>query len=261
MKYALITGATSGIGYESACIAAQKHINLALVGRNTSKLEQLKTEWEREYSINVKIITCDLSEANAVEYITETLNTAGFRPDVLINNAGFGLFGKFEDTDIRKETDMLQVNIVALTRLTKVIFRQMAEQGYGLILNLASVAGFMSGPLMSVYYASKAYVLSFSQALAEEAKGTGVGVTALCPGPTDSNFMNNAGLNSSMLFKSFGKLPSSREVAEFGFKSMEKKKTVAIHGTVNRLMIFFIRFLPRKMVTRMVHYVQRPTSP
>ncbi len=257
MKYALVTGATSGIGYELAEIAAEKQINLILVGRNNDKLLQLKMEWERSYSIQVNIICCDLSETNAVEQIITSLQSLNIDVDILINNAGFGFFGKFDETDIQKETDMLQVNVVALTQLTKAIYQQMIKKGHGYILNIASVAGFMPGPLMAVYYASKSYVLSFSQALANEAKGTGVSVTVLCPGPTETNFVKNAELESSMLFKSFGKLPTAKEVATFGFESMEKKKTVAIHGTMNRMMIFFIRFLPRKVVTNMVRYVQR----
>lgn len=260
MKYALITGATSGIGYEAAHIAAQKKYNLILSGRNESKLNQIKEEWERVYSIKVEVIVCDLSEPNAAEYILNAVNIESKQIDILINNAGFGLFGPFKDTDINKEIDMINVNIVALTQLTKPIFNQMLDRGNGYIMNMSSIAGFMPGPLMSVYYASKAYVLSFSQALAKEAEGTGVGITVLCPGPTDSNFLSNAKLQNSMLFKSFGKLPSSKDVAQFGFRSMEKKKTLAIYGRSNRLMIFMLRFLPRKAVTTIVNYIQRPIS-
>ena len=254
---ALITGATSGIGYEMAHIAAQKQFDLILVGRNEEKLIQTKVEWERAYSVRVDIIRCDLSKPNAIDRVIEALQTLQFSVDVLINNAGFGLFGNFDETDSEKENNMLQVNIVFLTQLTKYIYRQMKEKGRGNILNVASVAGFMPGPLMSVYYASKAYVLSFSQALANEAKGTGISVTVLCPGPTETNFVRNAELESSMLFKSFGKLPDAKDVATYGFKCMEKKKTIAVYGTINRLMVFFLRLLPRKTITGMVRYVQR----
>lgn len=257
VNYALITGASSGIGFELARIAAQKSINLILVARNGSKLQTMKQEWEKEFSIQVVVFPCDLSKSNAAEEIENMLDQNNLSPDILINNAGFGLFGNFNETDIDKETEMLEVNIVALTQLSKVIYHRMVKKGYGKIMNIASIAGFMPGPLMAVYYASKAYVLSFSQALANEAKGTGVSITVLCPGPTESNFVSNASLESSMLFKSFGKLPLAKEVANYGFESMMKGKTLAIHGTTNRLMIFFSRFIPRKALTSMVRYVQR----
>lgn len=257
MKCALITGATSGIGYELAHIAAQKRIDLILVGRNEEKLTQTKIAWEKEYAIRVNIIRCDLSEPDAIEQMIESLQSLAVQVDVLINNAGFGLFGEFDETDMQKENNMLQVNVVFLTQLTKYLYRQMKEQKHGYILNVASVAGFMPGPLMAVYYATKAYVLSFSQALSNEAKGTGVSVTALCPGPTETNFAGNAALESSMLFKSFGKLPGAKEVAAYGFRCMEKKKAITIYGTMNRAMVFLTRFLPKKMVCNMVRYVQR----
>jgi short-subunit dehydrogenase len=256
-SYALITGASNGIGLELARLAASKGYNLILVARNETKMNRLKQEWETQYAIRIEIFPCDLSETGMAEKIAEFLALHQIVPDMLINNAGFGLFGAFDRTDGQRESDMLQVNIAALTQLTKIIYRQMLQRQSGHIMNVASVAGFMPGPLMSVYYASKAYVLSFTRALANEAKGTGVNVTALCPGPTETNFEKTANLSASKLFKSFGKLPSAKEVARFGFRSMEKGKTVAVYGTVNRLMVFFVRLLPGKTVTSMVRYVQR----
>lgn len=256
--YALITGASSGIGLELAKIAAEKKYDLLLVARNADTLNRLKEEWESTYSVNVIVCPCDLSHENAVEEIAGFIRERELNIDILINNAGFGLFGKFDETDLAQETAMINVNVRALTQLTKIVYKQMIEQKQGKILNLASLAGFMPGPLMSVYYASKAYVLSFSQALANEAKGTGVSVTVLCPGPTNSNFEKNAQLDASMAFRRFGKIPEAKEVAEYGFRMMEKGKAVAIYGFLNKFLVFSIRFVPRKWVTGMVKYVQKP---
>lgn len=258
--FTLITGASSGIGLELARIAAQKGQNLILVARNEKILNNLKEEWERSFPIQVKVFACDLSENHAVDSIVHFLQLNKLQVNVLINNAGFGLFGKFDETDLEKEAAMMQVNMVALTQLSKYIYREMLSLGKGQILNVASIAGFMPGPLMSVYYASKAFVISFSQALAKEAKGTGVSVTVLCPGPTHSNFEKNADLSSSMLFKSFGKLPTSKDVATFAFRKMEKGKTLAIHGNINRLLIFCMRFIPRNWITSIVNYIQRSST-
>ena len=259
-RYALITGASSGIGLEFARIAAKNRMNLILLARSTDKLMSLRTEFESLYSIKVLAVACDLSDPDAAGKIAELLHTRNIVPDVLINNAGFGLYGAFDQTDGDIEADMIQVNIAALTELTKIIYRQMLRRGAGRILNVASVAGFMPGPLFSVYYATKAYVLSFSKALAEEARGTGVGVTVLCPGPTVTNFEANASAEGSKLFKSFGKLPTGKQVAEYGWRSMMRGKTVAVHGWKNRWMVFLIRFLPQKTVARMVKTVQAPSG-
>ncbi len=259
-SYALITGATSGIGLELASIAASKGNNLVLVARNEEKLTQLKKEWEAKFSVRVEVFPCDLSEADAPERIAAMLESKQIVPGILINNAGFGVFGSFDQTDLKRETDLIQVNIMALTRLTKLVYRKMVGQGPGKIMNVASVAGFMPGPLMAVYYASKAYVLSFSQALANEAKDCRITVTTLCPGPTKTSFEDAAGLSSSMLFKSFGTLPSAAQVAAYGYKCMEKGKTVAIYGKSNRQMVFLLRFVPRKWVTDMIRHIQRKTN-
>ncbi len=254
----LITGASSGIGLELARIAASNQMNLILLARNAEKLMRLRTELESLYPIKVLAVGCDLSNPDATKKIAVLLHDRNIVPDILINNAGFGLYGPFDKTDADVEADMIQVNIVALTELTKIIYRKMLQRGSGRILNVASVAGFMPGPLMAVYYATKAYVLSFSEALAAEAKGSGVHVTVLCPGPTVTNFETNASAEGSKLFKSFGKLPTGKQVAEYGWRCMMKGKTTAVHGRKNRWMLFFIRLLPRKAVTGMVKKVQAP---
>jgi len=256
-EYALITGASNGIGLELARIAASNNMNLILLARNAEKMMQLRTELEELYPIKVLAVGCDLTDPDAVEKIAFLLQTRGIVPDILINNAGFGMYGPFDRIGTDTEESMIQLNITSLTELTKVIYRQMRSRGSGKILNVSSIAGFMPGPWMAAYHATKAYVLSFSEALAVEAKGSGVTVTALCPGPTETNFENRASAGSGIkVFKKFGKLPTAAQVAQFGWKSMMKGKTVALHGGLNRWLVFLIRFLPRKTVANMAGKMQ-----
>ena len=258
-EYALITGASGGIGMELARIAASNNMNLILLARNSEKLMQLRAELEQLYSVKVLAVGCDLAEPETVEKIKCLLHGRGIVPDILINNAGFGIYGPFDRIGSETEESMIQLNIASLTSLTKIIYRQMRSKGKGKILNVSSIAGFMPGPWMSVYHATKAYVLSFSEALAAEAKGSGVTLTALCPSPTETNFENRASTGAGIkVFQKFGKLPTARQVAEYGWKSMMKGKTVAIHGGLSRLLIFLIRFLPRKTVANMASKIQSP---
>jgi short-subunit dehydrogenase len=256
-EYALITGASSGIGLELAKIAAANNMNLVLSARNTEKLTQLKTEWEGLYSIKVWVVGCDLAEKDAAEKITAWLQQHYIVPNILINNAGFGMYGSYEQLDAVSEQKMIQLNIASLTALTKTLYGQMRRRGKGKILNVSSIAGFMPGPWMAVYHATKAYVLSFSEALAVEAKGSGVSVTALCPGPTETNFENRASDGAGIkAFQKMGKVPTAQQVAQYGWEKMMKGKTVVIHGGLNRLLLFFIRFMPRKMVTNITGKMQ-----
>jgi len=258
-EYALITGASSGIGMELARIAASNNMNLILLARNAEKLMQLRTELEELYPIKVLAVGCDLADPDTIEKIKTLLHGRNIVPDILINNAGFGMYGPFDRIGTETEESMIQLNIASLTGLTKVIYRQMRSRGKGRILNVSSIAGFMSGPWMAVYHASKAFVLSFSEALAVEAKGSGVTVTALCPGPTETNFENRASTGAGIkAFKKFGKLPTAAQVAKYGWKMMMKGKTVAIHGKKFRCLIFLTRFLPRKMVAKIAGRMQAP---
>ena len=251
-EYALITGASNGIGLELARTAASNNYNLILLARNAEKMMQLRAELEELYPIKVLAVGCDLTDPDAVEKVAALLQTRGIVPEILINNAGFGMYGPFEKIGTDTEENMIQLNITSLTDLTKVMYRQMRSRGSGKILNVSSIAGFMPGPCMSVYHATKAYVLSFTEALAVEAKGSGVTVTALCPGPTETNFENRASAGAGIsAFKKFGKLPTAAKVAQYGWKSMMKGKTVAIHGKQNRRMVFFSRFLPRETVANL----------
>ena len=257
VEYALITGASSGIGLELARIAASNNINLILLARNSEKLMQLRAELEELYPVKVLAVGCDLTKSDSVEKIAALLNGRGIIPDILINNAGFGMYGLFDRIGTETEENMIQLNVTSLTELTKIIYRQMRSRGKGKILNVSSIAGFMPSPWMAVYHATKAYVLSFSEALAVEARGSGITVTALCPGPTESNFENRASAGAGIkIFQKSGKLPTSKEVAEYGWKSMMKGITVAVHGRKYRWLLFLIRFLPRKLVTIMTGNIQ-----
>jgi len=254
-NYALVTGATSGIGYEFAKLCAKDGYNLIIVARNQTKLNEIKTEFEKQFKISVLLIEKDLSKPGAAAELYKFLIENKIELKVLINNAGFGLFGKYYETDSAKESEMIQLNIVALTELTKLIVKEMVKQKSGYILNVASVAGFQPGPLMSVYYATKAYVLSFSQAIACELKDKGVVVSVLCPGATESNFFNAASMEESKLVKG-KKLPTSKEVAEYGYKSLFEQKTVAVHGFQNKFLVFMGRLLPRKLLANIVNKIQ-----
>jgi short-subunit dehydrogenase len=252
---ALITGASSGIGLELARIHASAHGNLILVARNLAKLSQLKNEFEKEFKIKVEVIGMDLSKPGAAEELFAKVNALGLNVDLLINNAGFGDFTLFHEADWKKTEEMLNVNILALTRLTHLVLPGMIKRKSGRIMNLASTAAFQPGPLMAVYYASKAYVLHFSEAIANELKGTGVTVTALCPGATESGFQSAAAMEESALVKG-KKLPTSKAVAEYGYKAMMKGKAVAIHGFGNALLANAVRFFPRALVVKMTRMVQ-----
>lgn len=251
MKTALITGASSGIGLELTRFFAKDKHNLVLVARSEGKLKELAEELQKQYGISVQIISKDLSKINAAQEVYDQLKTQNINIDFLVNNAGFGEFGFFHETAWEKEAMMINLNITALTQFTKLFVKDMVQRKYGKIMNVASTASFQPGPLMSVYYATKSYVLFFSEAIANELEDKGVTVTALCPGPTESGFQEAATLGESKLVKG-RKLPSSLEVAEYGYKAMMNGETVAIHGVMNWIMAQSIRFTPRKLATTIV---------
>ena len=254
-KTALITGASSGIGLELARIHARQGDNLVLVARNKKKLDELKSEIEAKHKIRVYLIAKDLSIKDAALEIFHEIKKSGLEIDYLINNAGFGHLGAFAENPWEKEEQMIQLNITALTHFTKLFLPGMIARGSGKIMNVGSVASFMPGPFMAVYYATKAFVLSFSEAINNEVRDKGVTVTALCPGPTESGFQDAAEMRGIKLVEKF-KMPSSREVAEYGYKAMMKGKTVAIHGVMNRMMVGSLRITPRNLVVKMVRLVQ-----
>lgn len=243
----LITGASNGLGVEFAKIHAAKGDNLVLVARGKDKMNLLKAEIEKRHNVSVLVIGRDLSEPAAAKTIFNELKTQKIKVDYLINNAGFGDFGNFEKSNWEKQLQMINLNITALAYFTHLFLPDMIKNKYGKIMNVASTAAFQPGPSMSVYFATKAFVLSFSEAIANELKGTDVTVTALCPGATATGFKTAASLDNSNLFK--GTIATSKSVADFGYKAMMKGKTVVIHGLMNKIMVFSVRFAPRKLVT------------
>lgn len=250
----LITGASSGIGKELVKVFAGQHYNLVLVARSADKLSALQEEMEHDYKVEVTVIVQDLRHPEAPEQIFAELRKKSIDIDVLVNNAGFGSFGSFVDSDIQNQLQMIHVNISALTHLTKLALSGMKVRGRGKILNVASTAGFQPGPLMAVYYATKAYVLSFSEALANEVRGLGITVTALCPGPTRTEFEQTANLQGSKLFQ--GGVMDAQSVAKIGYNGLMSNKSVVIPGMKNKVLASSIRFIPRSVVTSVVRKMQ-----
>lgn len=259
MATALITGASNGIGLELAKVHASKGGDLVLVARNKSKLDELKKELESEYKVSVYTIGKDLSAINSAQEVYDETNKQNIQIDYLINNAGFGDFGMFVETEWNKELQMINLNITTLTQFTKLYLQDMVKRRSGKIMNVASTAAFQPGPTMAVYFATKAYVLSFSEAVNNEVSDKGVTVTTLCPGATESGFQAAAAMEESNLVKG-KKLPTSKEVAEYGYAAMMKGKTVAIHGLMNWIMANSVRFIPRAIVVKVTRKIQGNTK-
>lgn len=253
-KTALITGASNGIGYELASIHAQQGGDLVVVARTKCKLDVLKSTLEKRFGINVLAIEKDLSVPGAAEEVFDEVTSRNISVDYLVNNAGFGDISLFADSDWAKQQRMINLNVMALTQLSRLFLPGMISRKSGKILNVASTASFQPGPTMAVYFATKSYVLSFSEAINNELKEHGITVTALCPGSTESGF-HSAALGEGRHIKE-RKLPSAREVAEFGYKSMIKGKAVAIPGIMNSIMATSVRFIPRSLVVKATRIVQ-----
>jgi short-subunit dehydrogenase len=247
-KTALITGASSGIGYELTKLFARNGYDLVMVARDALRLERIADELERTFNIGVLTLSKDLSQQTSANEIYRELETKDIDVDILVNDAGFNVFGPFSETDSQEELQMIQVNMVTLTQLTKIFLPGMLKRNSGKILNLASTASFTPGPGDAVYCATKAYVLSFSEAIAEEVKGTGVTVTALCPGPTQTEFAERARMTDTKIFN--GSLSSAPEVARGGYRALMRGDRVAVIGLANKLLVFSLRFWPRGLVTR-----------
>jgi short-subunit dehydrogenase len=252
MPTALITGASSGIGLELASVAARDRHDLVIVARNRERLESVGRELTEEYGVRVSVIGMDLADSAAASALETELSRRGIQVDVLVNNAGFGVYGLFSETPIEDEIAMIEVNVAAVTRLTKAFLRGMLERRRGGILNVASTAAFQPGPVMAVYYATKAYVLSFTEALASETAGTGVTVTALCPGPTHTGFQRRAGFKAIPLFR--GPLVTdAAAVARAGWRGMKRGKRVVVPGLANKILIQGERLAPRRLATTIAH--------
>jgi uncharacterized protein len=252
---ALITGASGGIGLELARLFAAGGYDLVLVARSTAKLEELAGEL-RKHGGAVRVLAKDLAKPESPEEVFRELEAAGVAVDVLVNNAGFATYGPFVEIDFGRELKELQLNVVTLTHLTKKLLPGMLARRRGGVLNLASTAGFQPGPLMAVYYATKAYVISFSEALAEELSGTGVAVSVLCPGPTATGFQRRAGMEASKLFSGMLQVADAAAVARAGYEGFRAGKRIVIPGLINKVGVQSIRVSPRALATRLVKRMQ-----
>lgn len=249
---ALVTGASRGIGRELARLIAEDDEALVLVARSEDALEEVAGELRA--LVDVRVLTADLSRGDERERIVKVLDEEGIRISTLVNNAGFGTFGPFADAERTEELDQIRLNVEAVTDLTHRFLAPMLHAGRGRILNVASTAAFQPGPLMAVYYATKAYVLSFSQALAEELSGSGITVTCLCPGPTRTDFHARADMEDSRLLR-FGRMTADA-VARRGYQGLVRGERVVIPGVANRMASILVRLLPSRLVTKTVRILQ-----
>jgi hypothetical protein len=249
MTTALVTGASSGIGAELARVLARHGHSLVLVARDHDRLHRLAEELGRQHQTRVVVLPHDLSRPDAPEAIVRELDERSLEPDILVNNAGMIVYGKFWETDWEDERRMLWVNLMSLTRLTKLILPGMTARGRGRILNVGSIGSFVPSPRNAVYSATKAYLLSLSEAIAEELQGSGVTVTAVCPGAVRSELQQRAGMTHVRLLRS-GVLEASR-VAEYAYRAMMAGKRLAIPDLRTRIQVFLVRFLPRAWAVRM----------
>ncbi len=252
---ALVTGALGGIGKSLAEQFARHGFDLIITARSIDRLEAIALEWRQRYEVAVTPIQSDLAQEGGAQRLFDAVAARGLKVDYLVNNAGVGVFGLFRQVRLDEVVDMLRLNTIALTTLTKLFLEQVIA-GRGKIMNVASMAGFVPGPYMANYFATKAYVLSFSQALGEELRGTGVTVTALCPGVTESGFFDQARMHHSRMVTN--RLPTSDEVGRAGFRAMQRGKAVYVVGFLNRLTIFGVRFVPRWLTTMIAGMVAAP---
>lgn len=255
MPTALITGASQGIGEEFARLFAKDYYDLILVARSRDKLEKLSAGLRADRGIQIRLLVKDLTEPNAPHQIFQELKQASIAVDILVNNAGFGVHGFFRETDWEREAQMIEINIRALTHLTKLFLPGMVERKKGRILNVASTAAFQPGPLMAVYYASKAYVLSYSEALQNELAGTGVTCSVLCPGPTRSGFQEASGQSGNLLLFKLTFMEAAA-AAHAGYKGLMKGNTVIVPGLMNKFLAFMTRFSPRCLAPWIVRKMQ-----
>jgi uncharacterized protein len=257
-KTVLITGGSGGIGYELAKLFARDHHNLVLVARSGDKLAQVAGELQ-SFGVNVKTFAVDLSDMGAPKSLFDQLRRDQVHVDILINNAGFGALGEFATMAEERILGQIQLNITALTELTRLFLPPMISRRSGRIMNVASTAGFQPGPLMAVYYATKAYVISLSEAIANEVRNSGVTVTCFCPGATETGFAKRAGNDKTRIFKQFGAMDAGK-VALDGYRAVMEGRTLAISGVQNWLVAQSTRFAPRRVVTAISRWVSEPTE-
>lgn len=257
---ALITGASEGIGLELARVFAAHGHNTILVARQETKLHELAAELVETHGIAATVIAQDLAAPEAAAHLVAEVEQRGLPVDILVNNAGLGLYGPFIEQEVAAILHLLQVNVVALTALTRLLLPAMVARRHGKILNVASTAAFQAGPRMAIYYASKAFVLSFSEALAEELSGSGIVVSALCPGPVATQFQQRAGVSRKRRISRYLRPMSARQVAEAGFAGLQRQQRVIIPGIGNKLQVQLVRWAPRRLVTHIAGLLQRPAD-
>ncbi len=257
---ALITGASSGIGFEFCRIFAENGYDLVLVSRNKERLESIAGEFEERHDIRARVIAKDLSKPSSPRELYDQLAADGARIDVLVGCAGIAVYGKFTDSDADRHMNLIQLNIASPTLLCRLFGADMARRGSGRILNVSSTAAFQAGPLLSTYYASKAYLLLLSEALSRELKKDGVTVTALCPGPTRTDFFRRNAMDDTQLNDSPFMMDAAR-VAEIGFSGLMKGKALVIPGAVNKVLIFLERLGPRRVASSVAHSLNKSRKP
>lgn len=250
-EWALITGASTGLGKDFCELFSRDKFNLIMVARNKEKLHELAMELKQKYGIEIEIFPTDLSLQENIEKLIDFIKEKNITVEYLINNAGIGVYGKFSETQWRQEYQMMELNMISLTHLMKKVIPMMLENKKGKILNVASTAAFQPGPLMGIYFATKAYVLSLSEALNEELKNTGVTITTLCPGPTETEFFKSAKMESLKFADTKSVfMMTSKEVAEIGYKSLMNSERVIVAGIINKISAFSTRFLPRPLLAK-----------
>ncbi|GEN74543.1 SDR family NAD(P)-dependent oxidoreductase [Chryseobacterium hagamense] len=258
-QYALITGATSGIGYELAKLFAKDGYDLVMVSRNHDELQAKANEF-KSYGINVITMAKNLFTQDDAFSLYSELKLNGISPEILVNDAGQGVYGKFQNTDIHREVDIINLNIVSVIILTKLFLKDRLAKGSGRILNLASIASKAPGPWHSVYHGTKAFVLSWSEAIREELKDSGITVTALLPGPTDTDFFNKAGMNESKILEDKDNLMSPEQVAVDGYKALMNGEDKVISGLTNKLSVAMTNITTDSMAAHRMGEMQKPMN-
>lgn len=258
-RTALVTGASSGFGVQFVRRFAADGFDVVLVARTGAVMEELAAEMEERHGVTTVVLPKDLSEPHAAADVMSNLEERGVHVDALVNNAGFSTYGPFVEADLASTMDMLHVNMLTLTELTRRCLPGMIERGWGRVLNLGSIGSFAPAPMTAAYGATKAFVLSLSLALRDELNGTGVTVTALCPGPTDTRFQGRAGMGDSALIAG-KRLPSAVDVADAGYEAMKRGRPYLVTGASSRMFAFGSRFLPRTSASRIAGQAQRRIS-
>jgi len=256
--FALITGASSGIGYELAKLFAKDGFNLIIVGREEARLQRAAAIFEAE-GVEVIIMIADLSERDAAFDLYENIRTKNVQIDVLVNDAGQGVYGKFIDTDLSKELKIIQLNIASVVTLTKLYLKEMVKRGAGKILNVASIAGKLPGPYQAVYHGTKAFVHSFNEAVRAEIKDSPVTITSLLPGPTDTDFFRKADMMDSKIVQE-GELADPAEVAKDGYEAMMDGKDMVVSGFKNKLQVAMSNITPDSKLAEQTGKMQEPVD-